>query len=58
MGPRGVGRVDARMMRMEALPVPSVVALPEDLLYWAYRAAHYVVFSVLDDPAMLALVFC
>lgn len=34
---------------------PELAALAE---LWFYRAGHYFVTSILDDPAWLALMFC
>ena len=30
----------------------------EQLAYWAYRASAYLMLNGLDDPALVALVFC
>jgi hypothetical protein len=44
-------------MRAEATGMPLPPAVSERVLFWLYQAATWLSFSLVDDPAMLALAF-
>ena len=43
----------------DALPIGlAAIDWREQLAYWMYRAGAYLILNVLEDPALMALVFC